>query len=102
MKKIIIPFLILFTISFIACNPTDVGVNIYVAGIDNSVSSIAKYWVNGIGTNLTNGTHDASTKGIFVYDGDVYVAGYEQNDSSIYVGKYWVNGVETVLDRWNT
>lgn len=70
--------------------------DVYVAGFDNdgtSSNSIAQIW-EGDGTkhNLTTGSRSASANGVFVYNGDVYAAGYEKNAADIFVAKLWKNG----------
>jgi hypothetical protein len=72
---------------------------VYVAGYEQNSSgvNVAKLWKNGIATNLTDGTHDASAQSVFVNGADVYAAGYEQNSNGIYMTKLWKNGVATNL-----
>jgi hypothetical protein len=58
----------------------------------------AMYWHNGVGTELTDGLHDARAKGVFVYNGDVYVCGYEEDGSGgRNLAKYWLNGEPVIL-----
>ena len=72
------------------------GTDVYIAGIEgNGVNNVAKFWKNGIGSNLSDGTYSAYAKSVFVSNGDVYVAGYEKNQSGFYVAKFWKNGIVT-------
>jgi hypothetical protein len=78
---------------------------VYAAGYENNGNSpgshkIAKFWRNGIATNLTNGTNDAIAKAIFVSNNDIYVAGREFNGTN-YVAKFWKNGVAVNLTNGN-
>jgi hypothetical protein len=55
---------------------------------------VAAYWKNGQRVDLTDGTTtDARANAVYVYNGDVYVAGY-YNDGSNDVAAYWKNGVK--------
>lgn len=59
-------------------------VDIYLAGSDGKV---AKYWKNGQGISLSDGTnYYASANSIFVAGDDIFVAGRDGN-----VAKYWKN-----------
>ena len=56
--------------------------NVYVAGYEYSgkwMSSVAKVWKDGVATALTNSTHSASARSVYVSGGDVYVAGEVRN-----------------------
>ncbi len=68
------------------------GTDVYVAGYEGEV---AKYWKNGVAVSLTDGTNKAQVDDITVYNGDVYIVGFEDNSSGIRVGKYWKNGLPT-------
>lgn len=58
---------------------------------------IAVYWKNNVQQELsTDGLYNAQCNDVFVLDGDVYIAGYE-NKGSGDVGKYWKNGEEFEL-----
>ena len=74
--------------------------NLFVCGYEsNGKHYIAKYWRDGIGVSLTDGTHDAYATGIFVVNNDVYVSGYERNDAAHEVAKYWRNGTAVILSN---
>lgn len=53
---------------------------------------IAVYWKNNLQQELsTDGLYNAQCNDVFVLDGDVYIAGYEDKGTGS-VGKYWKNG----------
>lgn len=89
------------------CQATDVFVvgtnDVHVAGyvMNEGVFGSnykAMYWHNGVGVELTDGADAARAHGVFVYNGDVYVCGYEEDGSGgRRLAKYWVNGTEVVL-----
>ncbi len=73
---------------------------VYVAGYYTSGSGkkVACYWIDGVRTDLTDGvTDDAEGRGIFVENGDVYVAGFEGTQAA-----YWMNGSKTSLGGTNS
>lgn len=62
--------------------------NVYVAGsCNNGTNEVACYWTNGTAVKLTDGTQDAVAFSLFVYEGNVYVAGVNYNNE----GGYWIN-----------
>lgn len=104
-KDLLLFLLILF---FCSCkkelkpdNPASSKVDIYVTGFESSGNcgdcAYAKYWKNGIATNLTDGLHKSEANSIFVSGKDVYVAGYENNNTYSPIAKYWKNGVAVKL-----
>ena len=52
---------------------------------------VAKYWIDGQGIMLSDGTHDATANSIFVSDNDVYIAGTDNG------AVYWKNNREIRL-----
>ena len=54
---------------------------------------VACYWEDGVKTDLTDGTTSARANEVYVYDGDVYVAGY-YNNGDRNVAAYWKNGTK--------
>jgi len=77
------------------------GNDIYVSGYsfgwyDHNRSyyraAMAIIWRNGVGQALTNGTNEAEALSVFVFNNDVYVAGYESS-STKRVARLWKNGV---------
>jgi nitrous oxide reductase accessory protein NosL len=72
----------------------NIPVDIYIAGYEKSVNGnkVAKYWKNGIVTELTDGSSNSDARDITLNNGVVYVCGNEGG-----VSKYWKNGVATTL-----
>ncbi len=65
----------------------------HVVGYElNGGIRVAKYWKNGIGTDLTDGTDHAEAFSVFVSGPDVYVAGYDSGSAVC-----WKNGIATIL-----
>jgi len=58
---------------------------------NKGVYTIIKYWKNGTITSITEPTHFAKSKSLFVYGQDVYICGYESTGGPA-VAKYWKNG----------
>ncbi|GAT62530.1 hypothetical protein [Paludibacter jiangxiensis] len=72
--------------------------DVYVAGNTSyGGKTYARYWKNGVITNLTTGKYVAAATSIIVSNNDIYVAGYEYNSSTINIAKYWKNGAEFSL-----
>jgi hypothetical protein len=74
------------------------GTDVYVSGFEKTSLAfgnieVAKYWKNGIATNLTNAVFHASAEAITVSGSDIYAAGYEENAAGNGIAKYWKNGV---------
>jgi Carboxypeptidase regulatory-like domain len=77
--------------------------DIYVLGAEedstiNGYNNTIKIWKNGVVTNLTNGTTKDEGYGLDVYNGDVYVCGFEPNGNNS-TAKFWKNGVATILTK---
>lgn len=69
------------------------GTDVYISGwCDSSGKKIAKYWKNGIGHNLTDGTNQARANAAYFSGGNVYFAGFESNGTKN-VATYWKNGI---------
>jgi len=62
----------------------------------NGTNHIAKYWLNGQETALSNGTNDAYANSIVVNGSDIYIAGTDA------VPVYWQNNTETKLSIKST
>lgn len=83
------------------------GNDVYVAGNDRTPyipatgvgnKPQATYWKNGVPTYLNSSVNRIGyATGIFVAGDDVYVCGYEENESAIMIAKYWKNGVAVDL-----
>jgi Carboxypeptidase regulatory-like domain len=77
--------------------------DVYVLGVEedstiNGYNTRIKIWKNGAVTNLTNGTTKEEGYGLDVYNGDVYVCGFEPNGNNS-TAKLWKNGVATILTK---
>lgn len=77
------------------------GDNIYIIGQQDGV---AKVWKNGEITLLTDETNKSTLTGIYVYNDDVYIVGYDfmdrtDTDNQHTIIKLWINGKESVLDN---
>ena len=108
--RLLLVFILLISIlEFYACTKNSAGtpppppadsVDVYIAGTEygglSTVYSYAEIWKNGKLTNLSDGTKSEYVNGIFVSNGDVYLAG-EELDGFTFFGKYWKNGVPTVF-----
>ncbi|MEL7268494.1 MAG: IPT/TIG domain-containing protein [Bacteroidota bacterium] len=70
--------------------------DIYVAGrIQNQEGiRVACYWKNGEIVYLTDGSNDAYAYDVFIFENDVYVAGFTDNQAVI-----WKNGIMTSLGQ---
>ena len=64
--------------------PTTTSYDVYVVGYETGNDSVAKYWKNGVGFELPQGTYAHS---IAIVNGDIYIAGGYKNSA-----KYWKNG----------
>lgn len=82
------------------------GTDVYVAGQEDSgdksvhenpesQKSVAMYWKNGLPIVLTDGHKDAKATAVAVKGNDVYVVGYEKEESN--VARYWKNGKQIPL-----
>lgn len=80
--------------------------HVYIAGSYQGLSNgVAVSWEdNQAGLTELFSTADARANSVFVYAGDIYVAGYYTNMSGRNAAGYWKNGVLTVLytDTVNT
>lgn len=65
-------------------------------------SVVAKLWKNNIEQNLTDGATDAYANSVYVFDGNIYVAGMETNTQGISVAKLWKNGAPQDLSNGNS
>ena len=75
-----------------------VGPDVYVSGWGHDPSTfvfVAKYWKNGVLTDLSNGTSDFLATGIAVSGTDVYVSGTA--GAWVHTALYWKNGVAVPL-----
>ena len=75
------------------------GEDVYIIGRQDG---IAKIWKNGVISLLTTEDNQCALTGIYVYDKDVYVVGYDfaydENRNQSTVMKLWKNGEESVID----
>lgn len=98
MKKL---FLLALGLLFIGCsknNDVNPDTEIYVAGytFNSAQMQVAKFWKNGVGTNLTDGTANAGATGIALSGPSVIISGWDWSNNAVptQVGKFWVNGRE--------
>ena len=75
------------------------GEDIYIIGQQNG---IAKIWKNGEVSLLTTEDNLCALTGIYVYNKNVYVVGYDyaydENRNQSTVMKLWKNGEESIID----
>lgn len=75
--------------------------NVYCSGWgDYGTYTIAKYWKNGVRTNLGAGVYSSKANSVFVSGTDVYVAGEEDNATGT-AAMYWKNEIATTLNDGN-
>jgi hypothetical protein len=72
--------------------------DVYVAGTfdEEGLGTRSLYWKNNEIVELTTGARPSRAADIFVSNGDVYVAGFEDNGTN-YVAQYWKNGQAIAL-----
>jgi hypothetical protein len=72
---------------------------VLVAGYSGTLGTnhVAKYWMDGQETALTNGTYDAYANSIFVSGSNVYVAGVDAAPDTYGFPVYWQNNSEVKL-----
>jgi hypothetical protein len=108
MKKLVC-IVSFFAVLIAACNKkssnseTEPGnVDVYAAGYELiGHDNIAKVWKNGIATNLTDGNNSARANAVAVSGPDVYVVGYENDNTGFKYARLWKNGVATTLSDSN-
>lgn len=75
-----------------------VGTNVHVCGYGVSPSTgelVAKYWLNGVATDLSDGLSECRATGIGISGSDVIIAGYEGR--YVRTACYWRNAARTNL-----
>ncbi len=75
------------------------GTDIFVAGVQTNAQNqfLATLWTNGSPTVLADGgMGPSSARSVFLYDSDVYLAGY-QIENGVYMAKLWLNGTQIDL-----
>src|SRR5699024_2695369 len=91
---------LLWAVCFGLCaNAQDVHVTGYYN--DGTASNMAAIWEgDGTRSDFTNGSTNAYSESVFVYNGDVYAAGYEYNGTA-FVATIWKNGTSQRLTSYN-
>jgi hypothetical protein len=82
------------------------GNDVYVVGYERNDDGVevAKMWLNGEPTDLSNGTIEAKAFAVFVENGDVHVVG-TQNASEFNntgIAMHWINGIPNELTDGET
>lgn len=108
MKKLIFTLLSIGLI-FNACKKKAAddsqNVDVYAVGYEKNQQNImvAKMWKNGVATSLTDGSADAVANEIVVSGTDVYIVGFEMDNTARYRNaKLWKNGVASEPFEGNT
>lgn len=82
------------------------GNNVYVVGYERNDDGVdvARLWLNGEPTDLSNGTIDAKAMAVFVDNGDVHVVGSQNASefSNTEIAMHWINGSPTELTDGQT
>jgi len=69
----------------------------------DGANPVAKIWKNGVATNLTDGSQEATAASVFVKSGNVYGCGFEVKASTptgtYYKAQLWHNGNVSVLSN---
>lgn len=76
---------------------------IYVCGNESKKSFfpyLATYWKNGVEYTLS--TLPSNATSIYVYKGDVYIAGYVNYTTDVPTATYWKNGVPVKVGPANS
>ncbi|MGN7890425.1 hypothetical protein [Dyadobacter sp. 22481] len=72
--------------------------DVYVTGYSHTnADKIARYWKNGEAVDLLSNINGAAATSIAASGGDVYVVGWDADNSSSSRAKYWKNGVLQTL-----
>jgi hypothetical protein len=81
--------------------------NIYILGIEDiesiqNESPIIMYWKNGVPVNIitsiTSGKENRA-ENMVVSNNDVYLSGWEHDDTGKFTAKFWKNGIATTLSN---
>ncbi|MDR0793607.1 MAG: IPT/TIG domain-containing protein [Chitinophagaceae bacterium] len=74
------------------------GGNVVANGSDSVGNGVAKYWKNGVGVPISDGTGYADIISMYVSGNDVYAAGYDMPLTATSPNAvYWKNGTEVKL-----
>jgi hypothetical protein len=71
--------------------------NVIVVGYERNASGklVAKLWVDGVATNLSDGIYDAWSNSVYVSDGIIYAAGEQRYGQG--TAMLWKNGRDHIL-----